>query len=268
MKFNLGLKKGAAKPAEPKQVELPETAVPVEKKPARPARPGKEKTPRPEKKPKPVVDKEVQHLIKAFAGGKNWTETETAAGKLLGKGGAAVEPLCELLKGAEKDVLLSRNIAYLLGWIGDERAVEPLTRLLKNYNPHIRQAAAESLGMMGNRTAIPALRDMLKENEVSLRLAAADALGRIDDPSVKDILAGLLKDDNLDLRWAAARGLARREAAARIAVKLPENEFSLETEAESAPPAAVEPPPPEPVKEEETPPTEELKPGENPFQNY
>ncbi|HNQ34862.1 MAG TPA: HEAT repeat domain-containing protein [bacterium] len=267
MKFNLGLKKGAGKPAEPKQAELPVPAA--EKKAAPPARPPRrEKPARPEKKPKPVVDKEVQHLLKAFTGGKSWTDVETAAGKLLGKGGAAVEPLCEILKGAEKDVLMARNTAYLLGWIGDERAVEPLTHLLKNYNPHIRQAAAESLGMMGSRAAMPALLDMLKENEPTLRLAAADALGRIDDPSVKDILAGLLKDDNLDLRWAAARGLARRAAAGRITVKLPENEFGLEKEAETAPPTAVEAAPPEPQQAEETPPAEETKSDDNPFQNY
>ncbi len=57
---------------------------------------------------------------------------------------------------------LRRNAARALGKLGDQRAVEPLTRCLEFPDFYVREAAAQALEMLGDKSCIPALMKLLR----------------------------------------------------------------------------------------------------------
>ena len=101
--------------------------------------------------------------------------------------------------------------AFILGWIADKRAVEPLKKMLKmddskkraamralgnmeatealediakllqDPNPRVRQDAAYSLGIMGDERAIPYLKEALGDEDELVRFFAKEAISRIEN---------------------------------------------------------------------------------------
>jgi len=65
---------------------------------------------------------------------------------------------------------LLRNTAVALGNWGDERAIKPLTKALRDADPLVRKHAAWALGQAGGRATHKLLRDVLqKETDASVR---------------------------------------------------------------------------------------------------
>jgi HEAT repeat protein len=89
----------------------------------------------------------------------------------------------------------------------DRRVIEPLTRLLADGDPYVRQTAANALGNNSVRQAVPTLILMLEEEHATVRSGAADALGKIGDGLAVGPLIKALKDQNSQVRNSAARAL-------------------------------------------------------------
>jgi VWFA-related protein len=102
--------------------------------------------------------------------------------------------------------------AALLGRVGDERAIDPLARLLGDAPPEYRAAAARALGDLGLALAIPALRRALEDPDPSVRLAAIRSIigagGAAFRPIIEDHLA---RERDASVRAAAAAALAGLE---------------------------------------------------------
>jgi HEAT repeat protein len=95
------------------------------------------------------------------------------------------------LIGALKDenMVVRANAAYMLGEIGDERAVEHLVEALEDEDECVRHAAAQVLD---------------DENECAGALICCNASGEIEDASTAGLLRQLLIDSDEAVRDAAA----------------------------------------------------------------
>jgi HEAT repeat protein/beta-lactamase regulating signal transducer with metallopeptidase domain len=130
-----------------------------------------------------------------------------------GKEGAPVDPktvdaLVAALKDADPGVRTAA--AESLGRIGDPRAVEPLGSLVSDQNLEVRRAAVEALGQLGDTRAIPALSRAAKDSNPAVRREAAEALLSLEDPAAVEPLLGLLSDADPKVRVMALEGLSRR----------------------------------------------------------
>ena len=74
----------------------------------------------------------------------------------------AVEPLVNALN-QDNNTDVKDWVAKALGEIGDERAVEPLIQILDNAQPATRRNAVSALGWLGDERAIPHLINMLND---------------------------------------------------------------------------------------------------------
>jgi len=96
------------------------------------------------------------------------------------------------------------SAAYALGDIGDERATDPLIRLLERIETdgNVCVAAVQALGQIGNERATEALVRCLSDNvrgrtspigvtEVPVALAAAHALNSIGEPAIDPLIKAL-----------------------------------------------------------------------------
>lgn len=110
---------------------------------------------------------------------------------------AAVGPMIEAIDysvGPDKDGRKAKatnranqKIASALGAIGDERAVDPLLRLLNvTKNPYVKRAAIRALGEMKAQKAVDPLLAILEDENAhkTIRANAVHALGEIGDPKV------------------------------------------------------------------------------------
>jgi len=116
-----------------------------------------------------------------------------AATALSKVGGAAVEPLLEVLQDGQYPV---RQVAALaLGEIGEPSVVERLFESLGDEHEAVRQAAAVALGKIGAREAVePLLRTIGDESEI-VRRAVVNALGMIGDERALPELARVEAED-------------------------------------------------------------------------
>lgn len=112
--------------------------------------------------------------------------------------------------GLEDDVLRTAA-AEALGWLGEERAVEPLIAILRDETNHeaVREAAAEALGKLGSAAAVEPLIAALGDTSEWLRRAAAAALGELGYHRAVEALSGLLQDDSLMVQDAAFESLKK-----------------------------------------------------------
>ncbi len=128
-------------------------------------------------------------------------QSNVLARDFLGKiGSPAVPALIEALKsrGGNAAVLA----AYLLGEIGDAKAVLPLIGALKSGDSELREAAAESLGKMKDARAVPVLIDAFDNSDIFGNVPKA--LASIGEPAVS-ALAEMLEKGDLEGRARAAR---------------------------------------------------------------
>jgi len=119
----------------------------------------------------------------------------------------AVEPLIAAL--GNEDPFVSEKAAWALGEIKDRRAVEALITALNHEEWWVRTRAAEAVGKIGDRRAVEPLIAATKDEEAFVRSNAAVALGEIRDPRVVEPLIAALKDEDLNVRRNAAEALGK-----------------------------------------------------------
>ena len=98
-------------------------------------------------------------------------------------------------------------IAQILGSRRDTSLVEPLGRLSKNPNPHIRANALLSIGNIGYESGLPYLVEGLKDSIPMVRHSAATAIGFLNYPPAAANLYPMLRDNTDSVRTAAIRSL-------------------------------------------------------------
>ena len=144
---------------------------------------------------------------------------------------AGAQNLLNALKTTTGETL--RSVVRVLGWIGGEKVITELTRLLgspalrseviETFVRHgkqvrallaqqlqaddleIRRAAVAALGRIGDRESVPALIEALEDSE--LTVDAAGALARIGDARAYDRLLELLASDRAAVRRAVIGAL-------------------------------------------------------------
>ena len=95
--------------------------------------------------------------------------------------------------------------AKMLGRIRDRAAGVPMVHLLKDSDPQVREAAAETIGYVGDPPALHALVRLLEDE--ATRDVAADVLGRLKDPAVMEPLAAMMTSADSTARRLAAEAL-------------------------------------------------------------
>jgi HEAT repeat protein len=104
-----------------------------------------------------------------------------------------VEGAIQLLRSP--DVQMRQFVAYLLGRVGDKRAIEPLIDALQDEHPGVRGAAANALGAIGDETAIPYIKPLLKTDNPQLVVWAAYALTMLGNDYFPTIVNALSSSD-------------------------------------------------------------------------
>ncbi|MGH8887873.1 MAG: HEAT repeat domain-containing protein, partial [Egibacteraceae bacterium] len=104
----------------------------------------------------------------------------------------AVDPLLKLLDDA--DAYVRSSAAYALGRSGDERAVGPLLKLLDDAQGRVRCGAAYALRCCGDKRAVEPLLKLLGDANGNVRNLAAYALGNYDDERAVEPLLEHLAD--------------------------------------------------------------------------
>jgi HEAT repeat protein len=114
----------------------------------------------------------------------------------------AIEPLIRLL--ADREYEVRKSAIYALGWIGDERAIGPLVNVMKDQNesPTVRGVAAEAFANIGDKSGVEPLIDALEDSSAEVRFWAAFALGQLGDPRALPKLERLVATDKeIVLGW-------------------------------------------------------------------
>ncbi|HVP60492.1 MAG TPA: HEAT repeat domain-containing protein [Myxococcaceae bacterium] len=119
-----------------------------------------------------------------------------------------VDALIGALKDGDPGV--RQAAAESLGRIGEPRAVDGLSGLLGDGNVEVRRAAVEALGNIEDPKAIPALTRAAGDANPAVRREAAEALLSFDEPAAGEPLIKLLADSDPRVRLTAMEGLSER----------------------------------------------------------
>lgn len=87
------------------------------------------------------------------------------------------------------------GIAWTLGLIKDQRAVQLLTTFLKDKDPLVRASAAGALGQFGSKEVGKILIDNLADPSERVRAAAVNAIGKSGDPLLVPFLLKALENE-------------------------------------------------------------------------
>ena len=188
----------------------------------------------------PVV---ISGLVEALDDGV--PSVRQAAAKSLGSLGArataAINALNSLLKDKETVVVAAAAVA--LGQIGSPKAIEPLTRTLRNHtnNPQspVYEAAGQALAGIADPRVLDLLAgELIQSANVKVRYAAAGALGRYGRSAPAQalpVLTRVLKEEtNPQVRSRAITALAetgRREAVAILLAALSDKDKAIREQA-------------------------------------
>ncbi len=103
--------------------------------------------------------------------------------------------------------------AYILGRLGDRRAVGPLIQVLQTAtNPALLESACEALGHLKDPRALSVLAEKARNSWLIVRAKAVWALGQIGGEEAKQILKEVAqKDPTPSIRYDAQKILAQIE---------------------------------------------------------
>jgi hypothetical protein len=107
--------------------------------------------------------------------------------------GTVAPALLPLLDDPEDAV--AEYTAFVLGWIEDPRAIDPLLRVLQSEKEGRVRHAARALGFMRAGKAKDALAGLLKSPNPRIRQDAAFALGQLEDRTVLPLLEKFLEGE-------------------------------------------------------------------------
>jgi hypothetical protein len=145
----------------------------------------------------------------------------------------SVDPLIQLVRQDEDPEV--RWVGTLaLGEIGDNRAVDPLTLLLRDPDKHVRYGAALALDKIGrvpsdnpdrtyyliakqewDRISVPGqssiapLIGMIRDGDPDVRSHIVDIIGELKDPSASAVCETVLRDKDNRVRWHAVHAFPR-----------------------------------------------------------
>ncbi len=178
-------------------------------------------------------DDAVRHLIEALE--SSHKNVRLGVIEALGeiKAVDSVGPLINLV-GEDEDPEVRLAGALALGEIGDNQAVSPLTRLLRDLDKHVRYGAALALETMGripsenpdltyyliakqdwDRIRVPGERsivpliEMMHDSDPDVRSHIVDIIGESKDPSVSTACDVVLRDRDSRVRWRAVLAFPR-----------------------------------------------------------
>jgi len=127
-----------------------------------------------------------------------------AALKMIGAD--ALDGLVEALE--DRRVRVRQSAAYLLGEIGDAKAIDPLAAALADKDEDTRWKAATSLTKFATRATLAVLRQ-LKAQSVEARRCAAWVFQQVKDTEAIPALVAALNDSDEQVRWKAAIALQK-----------------------------------------------------------
>lgn len=150
----------------------------------------------------------IPFLMEALRDSFWWYEREQSASDLLNAienmGNAVVNPLIEAL--ADKEGMVRKFAAILLGKLKDVRAIEELGMTLYDLHHEVSLAAAEALATFGSQ-AVDILSAGLLHAETAVREHAIIGLGRIQDARVAPFLIEMLHDPERIVQKQAIQSL-------------------------------------------------------------
>jgi HEAT repeat protein len=124
-----------------------------------------------------------------------------------GKDPRAIVPLLKVLANWDPNVRAAA--AQTLGKLKDPRAVEPLVKALEDTSDSVQEAAAWALGNIANPRAIVPLVKALRDAPWNVRVVAGWVLGKFVDRRAVDPLVTALGDEYPSVREAAAYSLGK-----------------------------------------------------------
>ena len=153
----------------------------------------------------------VEPLIAEFKKDQNEYPSHCAEALAARKDPRIAEAMLAILREKERPGQFAwrrASAAYVLGQVGDARAVEPLLSCLKEKDSQLASTAARALARLNDRHATDGLIAALKAGPAGARRWVAEALGSSKDPRAAEALAAALGDKDAELRLAAALALA------------------------------------------------------------
>ena len=121
---------------------------------------------------------------------------------------------------SDEDWAIREEAATLLGSLNDARAVLPLTKLLRDTDRAVREAAIGSLSALGS-ASVPALAGCLADPALQVQEAASAILASIADARVFRPLVEALGSRDWIVRMHAAKGLGRIGDPEAVSVLMP-----------------------------------------------
>ncbi|MBI5206090.1 MAG: HEAT repeat domain-containing protein [Nitrospirae bacterium] len=91
-----------------------------------------------------------------------------------------------------------RNIIYILGKIGDKKAVDYLIKTVNHSDIRVRKEVIKALGELGTSGVLQTLKECLDDPEVQIRTSTARALGSIRSAAAKSIILQRIADKNFN----------------------------------------------------------------------
>ncbi len=173
-------------------------------------------------------ERAIDPLIKLLTD-EEWEVESAATSALVEIGEPVVEPLVFILQDKNEDVFLRMKVIAVLAGIKDERAIQPMIRVLKE-EPELQADLGYHLGLMGE-PAVEPLIQLLDDDDPEVRVRAAEALGRLGDDRAIGALTDALSDKDETVRVFAKIGLESIEAQKKntlIATYGKEREFYIE----------------------------------------
>jgi len=138
-----------------------------------------------------------EKLIKDL-GSSDGSVVQDAVWTLTDLGSDVIEPLISALGSNEEEEIRLR-CAMILGFIGDDRAVEPLLDALKDRNGDVRAAAITAISDLGKEEYGKILLPYLNDSNEKIRLSAIVAIYNLGEPQtlkeLKPRLIEFIKED-------------------------------------------------------------------------
>lgn len=149
----------------------------------------------------------ASELINKLGSSDDYFERQKAAWELVELGEPALEALVGALEAGEFSDLRYKS-AWVLGKIGDSRAVEPLgMTMLNDFDSVVREYCAAALDAVGSLDAVPFLVKAIgSDPKKDVRLRAVVALRNL---GAINALRGLLKSSEPETRGMAITGLEK-----------------------------------------------------------
>jgi HEAT repeat protein len=132
---------------------------------------------------------DIAGLVELVSGDDLSTQAAAASALKGMRDPRTVDVLLAALRNQELSATGKRRCAYLLGDLGDSRALDGLIVALRDPEREARAVAAAGLGRLGDRLAVDELIAALRDPEFSVRREAADALGKLGDTKAVLVLA-------------------------------------------------------------------------------